>query len=124
MDILTCINPSTLPLYTYEQQKPISISRLPLSVYSVPLVLHRVHLLIRLGHYISGCWPNQRNKGSLRALLPISIIRLQLKKRAAWNLLDHCCSEEVSIHLSGGPIDLFTPIRASRARRSQSPHRS
>lgn len=80
MDILTYINPSTLPLYTPEQQRPISISPLPLSVYSVPLLLHRVHLLIRLGHYISGCWPNQCNKGSLRALLPISIIRLRLKR--------------------------------------------
>lgn len=44
-----------------------------------PSLLSCVHLLIRLGHYIWGCWPNQCNKGSLRALLPISVIRLQLK---------------------------------------------
>lgn len=58
----------------------ISISLLPLSVCSVPPVLSCVHLLIRLGHYIWGCWPNQCNKGSLRALLPISVIRLHMKR--------------------------------------------
>ncbi len=54
------------------------VSSLSLSALSL-LVLSCVQLLIRLGHYIWGCWPNQCNKGSLRALLPISVIRLQLK---------------------------------------------
>lgn len=70
----------------HELHKPISISLLSHSLFlfhrrCCPSLLSCVHLLIRLGHYIWGCWPNQCNKGSLRALLPISVIRLQLKGR-------------------------------------------